>query len=61
MMQIRKILQMHCWKMSPARILLNMPWSRDLLPLGAVAAMSGLATKIGTAFNTVGSQLTSAM
>ncbi|RXH54336.1 Flp family type IVb pilin [Granulicella sibirica] len=32
-----------------------------LIALGAVAAMSGLATKIGTAFNTVGSQLTSAM
>jgi pilus assembly protein Flp/PilA len=32
-----------------------------LLALGAVAAMSGLATKIGTAFNSVGSQLTSAL
>ncbi|RXH54344.1 Flp family type IVb pilin [Granulicella sibirica] len=32
-----------------------------LIGLGAVAAMSGLATKVGTAFNTVGSQLTSAI
>jgi pilus assembly protein Flp/PilA len=31
-----------------------------LIGLGAVVAMSGLATKIGTAFNAVGSQLTSA-
>ena len=30
-----------------------------LIGLGAVVAMSGLATKIGTAFNTIGSQLTS--
>jgi len=32
-----------------------------LIGLAAVAAMSGLATKIGTAFSTVGSQLTSAV
>jgi len=32
-----------------------------LIGLGAIAAMSGLATKIGTAFNFVGSQLTSAV
>jgi pilus assembly protein Flp/PilA len=32
-----------------------------LIGLGAVVAMSGLATKIGAAFNTVGSQLTSAV
>ena len=32
-----------------------------LVALGAVAAMTGLSTKIATAFNTVGSQLTNAM
>jgi pilus assembly protein Flp/PilA len=32
-----------------------------LIGLGAVAAMTGLATKVGTAFNSVGSQLTSAV
>jgi len=32
-----------------------------LIGLGAVIAMSGLSTKIGTSFNTVGSQLTSAI
>jgi pilus assembly protein Flp/PilA len=32
-----------------------------LIGLGAVVAMSGLATKIGSAFNAVGSQLTSAV
>jgi pilus assembly protein Flp/PilA len=32
-----------------------------LIGLAAVAAMSTLATKISTAFNTVGSQLTSAV
>ena len=32
-----------------------------LIGLGAVVAMSGLATKIGTAFNSVGSSLTSAV
>jgi pilus assembly protein Flp/PilA len=32
-----------------------------LIGLGAVAALSGLATKIGTAFNSVGSSLTSAV
>jgi len=32
-----------------------------LIALGAVAAMSTLATKIGTAFNSVGSQLSSAL
>jgi pilus assembly protein Flp/PilA len=31
-----------------------------LIGLGAVVAMSGLATKIGTAFNSVGSSLTNA-
>jgi pilus assembly protein Flp/PilA len=32
-----------------------------LIGLGAVVAMSGLATKIGTAFNTVGNSLTNAI
>ena len=32
-----------------------------LIGLGAVVAMSGLATKIGTAFGTVGNQLTNAV
>jgi pilus assembly protein Flp/PilA len=32
-----------------------------LIGLGAVVAMSGLATKIGTAFSTVGNQLTNAV
>ena len=32
-----------------------------LIGLGAVVAMSGLATQIATAFNAVGSQLTSAV
>jgi pilus assembly protein Flp/PilA len=32
-----------------------------LIGLGAVVAMSGLATKIGTAFNSVGNQLTNAI
>jgi pilus assembly protein Flp/PilA len=32
-----------------------------LIGLGAVVALSGLATKVGTAFNTVGSQLTNAV
>ncbi len=32
-----------------------------LIGLGAVVAMSGLATKIGSAFNSVGSQLSSAV
>ena len=32
-----------------------------LIGLGAVVAMSGLATKIGAAFNAVGSQLSSAV
>ncbi len=32
-----------------------------LIALGAITAMSGLATKIGTAFNTVGNQLTNAL
>lgn len=32
-----------------------------LIGLGAITAMQGLATKIGTAFNTVGSTLTSAV
>lgn len=32
-----------------------------LIGLGAVAALSGLATKIGTAFNSVGSTLSSAV
>ncbi len=32
-----------------------------LIGLGAVVAMSGLSTKVGTAFNTVGSQLTNAV
>ena len=32
-----------------------------LIGLGAVVAMSGLATKIGTAFNTVGNSLTNAL
>lgn len=32
-----------------------------LLALGAIAAMSGLATKIGAAFNTIGSQFSSAL
>lgn len=32
-----------------------------LIGLGAVVAMTGLATKVGTAFNNVGSQLTSAV
>lgn len=32
-----------------------------LIGLGAVVAMSGLATKIGTAFNTVGNNLTTAV
>ena len=32
-----------------------------LIGLGAVVAMSGLATKIGTAFGTVGNQLTNAI
>lgn len=32
-----------------------------LIGLGAVVAMSGLATKIGTAFGTVGSSLTKAV
>jgi pilus assembly protein Flp/PilA len=32
-----------------------------LIGLGAVVAMSGLATKIGNAFSAVGSQLTSAV
>jgi len=32
-----------------------------LIGLGAVVAMSGLATKIGTAFSSVGSSLTSAV
>ena len=32
-----------------------------LIGLGAVVAMSGLATKIGTAFNAVGNQLTNAV
>jgi pilus assembly protein Flp/PilA len=31
-----------------------------LIGLGAVASMTGLSTKIKTAFNTVGSELTSA-
>jgi pilus assembly protein Flp/PilA len=31
-----------------------------LIGLGAVAAMTGLSTKIGTAFSSVGSSLTSA-
>jgi pilus assembly protein Flp/PilA len=29
-----------------------------LIALGAIAAMTGLSTKIGTAFNTVGNNLT---
>jgi pilus assembly protein Flp/PilA len=32
-----------------------------LIGLGAVVAMSGLATKIGTAFNTVGNTLTNSL
>ena len=32
-----------------------------LVALGAVVAMTGLSTKIGSAFNTVGSQLTNAV
>jgi pilus assembly protein Flp/PilA len=32
-----------------------------LIGLGAVVAMSGLATKIGTAFNSVGNNLTNAI
>jgi pilus assembly protein Flp/PilA len=32
-----------------------------LIGLGAVVAMSGLATKIGTAFSSVGNQLTNAV
>ena len=32
-----------------------------LIGLGAVVAMSGLATKIGTAFGTVGNSLTNAV
>jgi pilus assembly protein Flp/PilA len=32
-----------------------------LIGLGAVVVMSGLATKIGTAFNTVGSSLTNSI
>ena len=32
-----------------------------LIGLGAVVAMQGLATKVGTAFNSVGSTLTSAV
>lgn len=32
-----------------------------LIGLGAIVAMSGLGTKIGTAFTTVGNQLTSAV
>jgi pilus assembly protein Flp/PilA len=32
-----------------------------LIGLGAVVAMSGLATKIGTSFGTVGNQLTNAV
>lgn len=32
-----------------------------LISLGAITAMSGLATKIGSAFNSVGSQLASAL
>jgi pilus assembly protein Flp/PilA len=32
-----------------------------LIGLGAVLAMSGLATKIGTAFNSVGNNLTNAV
>ncbi len=32
-----------------------------LIGLGAVAAMSGLSTKIGSAFTSVGTQLTSAV
>ena len=32
-----------------------------LIAVGAVAAMSGLATKIGNAFNNVGSQIASAL
>jgi pilus assembly protein Flp/PilA len=31
-----------------------------LIGLGAVVAMSGLATKIGTAFNSIGSSITNA-
>jgi pilus assembly protein Flp/PilA len=32
-----------------------------LIGLGAIVAMSGLATKIGTSFNTVGNNLTNAI
>ncbi len=32
-----------------------------LISLGTIAAMSGLATKIGSAFSSVGSQLASAL
>jgi pilus assembly protein Flp/PilA len=32
-----------------------------LISLGAITAMSGLATRIGNAFNSVGSQLASAL
>jgi len=32
-----------------------------LIGLGAVVAMSGLSTKIGTAFNTVGNNLTNSV
>ena len=32
-----------------------------LIGLGAVVAMTGLSTKVGTAFNSVGNQLTNAV
>ena len=49
------------WKDESGQDLIEYALVAGLIGLGAVVAMSGLATKIGSAFDSVGSSLTSAV